>query len=428
MKFYEIEGGYILRGEIDVSGSKNATLPIIAATLLNEGVSVIKNVPDIRDVKMMCSILRKIGCKITREKDVLIIDATTITSSQIPEDLMREMRSSVIIVGALLGREKECSFTYPGGCEIGSRPINLHLEAFKLMGVDVLEKNGNIECKAENLIGTEIVLDFPSVGATENIMLASVLSDGVTYIKNVAREPEIVCLQDFLNAMGADIKGAGTNTIKIKGVKKLHNTEFSIISDRIEAGTYMCMVAATKGELILNNVCVEHIAAVIHKLRQMNCRVHTYKNKVKLNANRALKATNIKTMPYPGFPTDMQSQFVTMLALAEGTSIIVENIFENRFKYVPELIKMGANITIEGTTAIVQGVDTYSSANVQAKDLRGGAALIEAALAANGLSRIEGIDFVERGYENLVKKLTILGAKIRKQWYNVTDRFMRSNS
>ena len=236
MKFYEIDGGYILRGEIDVSGSKNATLPIIAATLLNEGVSVIKNVPDIRDVKMMCSILRKIGCKITREKDVLIIDATTITSSQIPEDLMREMRSSVIIVGALLGREKECSFTYPGGCEIGSRPINLHLEAFKLMGVDVLEKNGNIECKAENLIGTEIVLDFPSVGATENIMLASVLSDGVTYIKNVAREPEIVCLQDFLNAMGADIKGAGTNTIKIKGVKKLHNTEFSIISDRIEAG------------------------------------------------------------------------------------------------------------------------------------------------------------------------------------------------
>lgn len=235
MKFYEIEGGYILRGEIDVSGSKNATLPVIAATLLNEGVSVIKNVPDIRDVKMMCSILRKLGCKITRERDLLIIDATTIISSEIPEDLMREMRSSVIIVGAMIGRQKECSFTYPGGCEIGSRPINLHLESFKLMGVDVSEQSGNIECKASKLIGTEIVLDFPSVGATENIMLASVLSDGVTYIKNVAREPEIVCLQDFLNSMGAEIKGAGTNTIKIKGVKKLHNTEFSIISDRIEA-------------------------------------------------------------------------------------------------------------------------------------------------------------------------------------------------
>jgi UDP-N-acetylglucosamine 1-carboxyvinyltransferase len=415
MRFYEIDGGYILRGEIDVSGSKNATLPIIAAALLNEGISVIKNVPDIRDVKMMCSILKTLGCKITREKDVLIIDASTIISSQIPEDLMREMRSSVIIVGALLGRKKSCTFTYPGGCEIGSRPINLHLDAFKLMGVDIVEQSGNIECNAKNLLGTEIMLDFPSVGATENIMLASVLSDGITYIKNVAREPEIICLQDFLNSMGADIIGAGTNTIKIKGVKRLHDTEFPIISDRIEAGTYMCMVAATRGELVLNNVCVEHIAAIIHKLKQMNCKIHIYKNKVKLSANRALKATNIKTMPYPGFPTDMQSQFVTTLALAEGTSIIVENIFENRFKYVPELIKMGANIMVEGTTAIVQGVDSYSSANVQAKDLRGGAALIGAALAANGVSKIEGIDFVERGYENLVKKLTILGAKIRKQ-------------
>lgn len=415
MKFYEIDGGYILRGEIDVSGSKNATLPIIAATLLNEGVSVIKNVPDIRDVKMMCSILRKIGCKITREKDVLIIDATTITNSQIPEDLMREMRSSVIIVGALLGREKECSFTYPGGCEIGSRPINLHLEAFNLMGVEVSEQSGNIECKATKLVGTEIVLDFPSVGATENIMLASVLTEGITYIKNVAREPEIVCLQNFLNSMGADVSGAGSNTIKIKGVKKLHNTEFLMISDRIEAGTYMCMAAATKGEIVLNNVSTEHLAAVIHKLRQMNCKIHTYKNKIKMSANRTLKTTNIKTMPYPGFPTDMQSQFVTTLALAEGTSIVVENIFENRFKYVPELIKMGAKITVEGTTAIIQGIDNYSGANVQAKDLRGGAALIEAALAANGVSKVEGIEFVERGYENLVKKLTILGAKIRKQ-------------
>lgn len=415
MKFYEIEGGYILRGEIDVSGSKNATLPIIAASLLNEGVSVIKNVPDIRDVKIMCSILRKIGCKITREKDVLIIDATTITSSQIPADLMREMRSSVIIVGAMIGRQKECFFTYPGGCEIGSRPINLHLEAFNLMGVEVSEQSGNIECKATKLVGTEIVLDFPSVGATENIMLASVLTEGITYIKNVAREPEIVCLQNFLNSMGADVSGAGSNTIKIKGVKKLHNTEFLMISDRIEAGTYMCMAAATKGEIVLNNVSTEHLAAVIHKLRQMNCKIHTYKNKIKMSANRTLKTTNIKTMPYPGFPTDMQSQFVTTLALAEGTSIVVENIFENRFKYVPELIKMGAKITVEGTTAIIQGIDNYFGANVQAKDLRGGAALIEAALAANGVSKVEGIEFVERGYENLVKKLTILGAKIRKQ-------------
>ncbi len=415
MGLYIVEGGYPLQGEIDISGSKNATLPIIAASILNKGISVISNVPDIRDVKMMCSILEKLGCIVEKRGNILIIDATNLTNAEIPQDLMKEMRSSVIIVGALIARMNECIFTYPGGCEIGARPINLHLEAFKLLGVDVYEDGGYIRCTSDELKGTEIVLDFPSVGATENIMLASVFADGITYVKNVAREPEIRCLQDFLNSMGADVSGAGSNTIKIKGVKALHDTEFKVIADRIEAGTYLCMVAATKGDIVLNDVNVEHISALIHKFKQMGCKVSTYKNKIKLRYNKKLNATNIKTMPYPGFPTDMQSQMVTTLALADGTSIVVENIFENRYKYVSELKKMGANITIEGQAAIIQGINNYKNADVEAKDLRGGASLIEAALAAEGKSKISGIEFVERGYENLVKKLTILGAKIEKQ-------------
>lgn len=284
-----------------------------------------------------------------------------------------------------------------------------------MLGVDIVEEGGYISCISNNLKGTEIVLDFPSVGATENIMLASVFAEGITLIKNVAREPEIKCLQEFLNSMGANVSGAGSNTIKVKGVKQLHDTEFDVIADRIEAGTYLCMAAATMGEITINNISPEHISALLHKLKQMNCKVHSYKNCVKIKTNQRLNAINVKTMPYPGFPTDLQSQIVTTLALAKGTSIVVENIFENRYKYVGALQKMGANITIEGKAAIIQGVNTYKSADVEAKDLRGGAALVEAALVADGKSNISGIEFIERGYENLVEKLTILGAKIIKQ-------------
>lgn len=415
MNSYIIEGGYKLAGEIDISGSKNAALPIIAASILNEGITVIENIPDIRDVKMMCSILESLGCKITKEKNKIIIDATEIKNSEIPENLMHEMRSSVIIAGALLGRLHECKFTYPGGCEIGSRPINLHLEAFKQLGVSIEEDNGFINCNCQSLQGTDIVLDFPSVGATENIMLASCLADGVTYIRNVAREPEIKNLQDFLNSMGANIVGAGSNTIKVRGVKKLHDSTFQIIPDRIEAGTYLCMAAATKGEIKINHVNSEHISTILHKLKQMNCKIGVSKDSVQIKANRELLGTNIKTMPYPGFPTDMQSQFVTLLSISKGTSIVVENIFENRFKYVNGLVKMGANITLEGRTAIIQGVSKLSAANVEAKDLRGGAALIAAALSAEGKSIVVDTEYIARGYENLVEKLTILGAKIRKQ-------------
>ena len=415
MNEYIIEGGRKLSGIIDVSGSKNATLPILAATILNDGITIINNVPNIKDVNSMCAILQNLGCTIIREKNTVKVNSTNITTSEIPEKLMREMRSSVILAGALIGRTKKCHFTYPGGCEIGSRPINLHLEAFEQLGVKIKEKNGYINCISEKLSGTEIVLDFPSVGATENIMLASVFAEGETRIKNVAREPEIKNLQDFLNSMGAKIKGAGSNSIVIKGVKNLHDTEFSVIPDRIEAASYLCMAAATSGEIILNKVNPEHLSSAIHKLKKMNLKISYSKNELHLRTLKHLNPINIKTMPYPGFPTDMQSQFTTLLTLAKGTSIIVENIFENRYKYVNELIKMGANITLENRTAIVQGVECLYGANVEAKELRGGAALITAALAACGETKITGINFVERGYENLVKKLTILGAKITKQ-------------
>lgn len=290
----------------------------------------------------------------------------------------------------------------------------MHLDAFRQLGVEILEENGYIKCASKNLVGTEIVLDFPSVGATENIMLASCLAEGTTYIRNVAREPEIKSLQDFLNSMGGKISGAGSNTIVIKGVSNLHDTSYKVIPDRIEAGTYLCMAAMCRGEIKLNNVNPDHINSIVHKLKQTNCKVGTSKNSVYLKMNKELQPTNIKTMPYPGFPTDMQSQFVTLLTLAKGTSIVVENIFENRFKYVNELIRMGANITLEGKTAIIQGVSKLNPATVEAKDLRGGAALIAAALTAEGKSVVNNTIYVKRGYENLIEKLTILGAKIEE--------------
>ena len=415
MNQYIVEGGGRLNGEIDISGSKNAVLPIIAASLLNKGQVEIKNCPQIHDVKMMFEILKRLGCKVFENNQTILIDATSIVSNEIPEELMREMRSSVIIVGALLGRLKSAKFTYPGGCEIGARPINMHLEALKQMGVKFEEECGRIECKANQLMGTEIVLDFPSVGATENIMLASTLAKGVTYIRNVAREPEIISLQDFLNSMGAKIYGAGSNAIRVQGVERLHDTSYHVIPDRIEAGTYLCMVAGCGGEAKLNHVNPEHIQTVLHKLKQTNCKISYSRDEIYIKSSKRILPINIKTMPYPGFPTDMQSQFVTLLTIANGTSIVVENIFENRFKFASELLRMGANITIEGKTAVIQGVSKLKGANLEAKDLRGGASLISAALMAEGTSIIHGAQYVKRGYENLVEKLTILGAKIKEE-------------
>jgi len=412
---YIIEGGNRLEGEIHISGSKNAALPIIAATILNGGKSILENCPNIHDVEMMFRILKELGADVKKNGKEIIIDTSNISKTEISAELMREMRSSVIIAGALIGRFKKCTFTYPGGCEIGARPINMHIDGFKQLGVDVIEERGYIDCIAKNLKATDITLDFPSVGATENIMLASCLAEGTTYIRNVAREPEIKDLQDFLNNMGANIKGAGSNTIVVTGVKKLNDVRHRVISDRIEAGTYLCMVAATKGSAELKNVNPEHLSAIIHKLKRMGVKIKTTTNNISINANNKIQATTIKTNPYPGFPTDMQSQIASLLTTAKGTSIIVENIFENRYKYVNELIRMGANINIEGKTAIIQGVQKLYGADVETKDLRGGAALVLAGLAAEGTTTVSGINFLERGYENLIEKLSIIGAKIYKK-------------
>lgn len=414
MENYVVEGGNRLEGEVTISGAKNAALPIIAATLLNPEKIEIDNCPNIHDVFIMIDILNSLGCSVHMENNKMMVDTSRLNKYEIPENLMREMRSSVILAGAMLGRMKKCVFTYPGGCEIGARPINMHLDGFKQLGVSIVEESGRITCECEKLIGADITLDFPSVGATENIMLASVFADGTTYVRNVAREPEIKDLQDFLNGMGANIVGAGSNTIIIKGVKALHETVHNVIPDRIEAGTYLCLAAATQGDVIIKNVIPDHINSVLHKLKQIGSRLDVKKNEIAIRAPKLVLPTNIKTMPYPGFPTDMQSQFVSLLSIASGTSIVVETIFENRFKYVNELIRMGANITIEGRTAIIQGVDKLNGAIIETKDLRGGAALVIASLAAQGESKISGVNYLERGYENFVQKLQLLGAKIIK--------------
>lgn len=414
MENYVVEGGNRLEGEVTISGAKNAALPIIAATLLNPEKIEIDNCPNIHDVFIMIDILNSLGCSVHMENNKMMVDTSGLNKYEIPENLMREMRSSVILAGAMLGRMKKCVFTYPGGCEIGARPINMHLDGFKQLGVSIVEESGRITCECGKLIGADITLDFPSVGATENIMLASVFADGTTYVRNVAREPEIKDLQDFLNGMGANIVGAGSNTIIIKGVKALHETVHNVIPDRIEAGTYLCLAAATQGDFIIKNVIPDHINSVLHKLKQIGSRLDVKKNEIAIRAPKLVLPTNIKTMPYPGFPTDMQSQFVSLLSIASGTSIVVETIFENRFKYVNELIRMGANITIEGRTAIIQGVDKLNGAIIETKDLRGGAALVIASLAAQGESKISGVNYLERGYENFVQKLQLLGAKIIK--------------
>ena len=413
MKSYIVEGCRKLEGELTVSGSKNASLPILAATILNKGITKLYNVPDIHDVKVMCKILEHLGCKIKKNNGKIVIDSRKIENWDIPEYLMREMRSSVILAGALLGRIKKAKFSYPGGCDIGARPIDLHLKAFKSLGINIEEMGGVIECNCNKIKGTKISLDFPSVGATENAILASVLSEGKTEIINSAMEPEIVDLQNVLNKMGAKIKGAGTNNIIIEGVKKLKDAGYKIMPDRIEAGTLLCAVAITGGKLKLNGVITDHITPVIYKLEECGCNIKLEKNSIILDAPRRLKGVDIKTMPYPGFPTDMQSIFASILLMAKGTSIIIENIFENRFKYLNELKRMGANVTIEGRSAIIKGTRKLTATAVKATDLRGGASLVVASLATKGKTKIENIEFILRGYENLDKKINSIGGNIK---------------
>lgn len=416
MDTYLITGGNRLSGEIDLQGSKNSSLPIIAASVLIDGTVTIFRCPKISDTLAMQELLRLLGCKVTEENGNLIINSTTCDKDEIPEDLMKEIRSSIVFMGPMLAKHKRVVLTYPGGCEIGARPIDLHLSGLKQLGANITESHGYIICEADRLVGNEIDLDFPSVGATENIMLAAVLAQGVTIIRNAAREPEIIDLQNFLNKAGAKVVGAGSNVIKINGVEKLHDVEFEIPGDRIVAGTYLCGAAITNGEIMIKGVIPEYLRSTLHKLREAGCQMKIYnKEDIWIKAPERLKSVNtIKTMPFPGFPTDMQSQLVTMLTLAQGTSIVIENIFENRYKYVSELTKMGAQITIEGKMAVIKGVKKLMGATVEARELRGGASLVLAGLAAEGKTKVNGIHYIERGYENFVENLQGIGAFIEK--------------
>lgn len=415
MSSYIIEGGKRLTGEVKVSGSKNASLPIIAASILNPGITRLYNIPNIHDTQITLEILRYLGCKVKKHNGKIEINSKNITKREIPEHLMNQMRSTVVLAGAILGRFKEAKFSYPGGCDIGARPIDLHLAAFKKIGVNIIEDSGFIICKAEKIVGTNINLDFPSVGASENIILASIYAEGVTQITNAAMEPEIVDLAKCLNKMGAKITGAGTNVIKIIGVQKLKDTGYKVMQDRIEAGTLLCAGAITGGNICLNYKNANHITPILNKLEEAGCNIKVEKNRIYMQAPKKLKAVDIKTMPYPGFPTDMQSIFASILTTAKGTSVIVENIFENRYRYTAELNKMGAKITTEGKTAVIKGVRRLSGATVKSTDLRGGASMILAGLCAKGMTTVTNIEYILRGYENLDKKLNELGAKISIQ-------------
>jgi len=411
---YKICGGRKLEGEIDVSGSKNSVLPILAATLLNSSETCIYNCPRILDCMTMLEILKIIGCEVTQQGNTVIVNSKTACDYRVPQKQVKEMRSSIIFLGAMLGRFKKTVITYPGGCSLGARPIDLHLKALKQMGVKIVEEDDYIICETQKIKGADIYLDFPSVGATENIMLAAVLANGeATVIHNAAREPEIVDLQNFLRAMGARVWGAGENDIYIEGVGELHSAEYEVMPDRIVAGTLLSAAAITGGEILLNKARFEDISALISNFEKSGCKVEKTSKGIYLKTPKVLKSVDIiKTQPYPGFPTDMQPQFSTLMTLAKGTSVIIETVFESRYKYIAELVKMGADIFVDGRTAVITGVSKLKAAQVSAMDLRGGAALILAGLAAEGTTVVENSKHIERGYESIEKDLTLLNADI----------------
>ncbi|MBE7037659.1 MAG: UDP-N-acetylglucosamine 1-carboxyvinyltransferase [Ruminococcaceae bacterium] len=415
MEYIKVIGEGPLLGSVDIQGSKNAVLPALAATILNEGETVLHNCPDISDVKITLDILKFLGCKIKKENHTIIVDAKNIVNNYIPTELMTKMRSSIIFLGAIIARTKEASMCFPGGCELGPRPIDLHIKALKALGVDVTEGNGYIKCKLDNYKDAQVHLDFPSVGATENIMLFGALSDCVISIENAAREPEIEDLQNFLNGMGAKISGAGSSSIRINGVKKLHDFEHTIIPDRIAAATYLCGGVITGGCVEVKKVNPNHFGAVTSVLRECGQYVEEGKDYVCVKANNKIKSIDlIRTLPHPGFPTDAQSGILSVLSVANGTSIIKENIFQQRFKIADELIKMGADINTDGQVAVVKGVKKLYASPVYASDLRSGAALVVAALCAEGETKVFNTHFIDRGYENLHINLKNLGANIER--------------
>ena len=418
MEQYVIKGGTPLVGEVTIAGAKNAALGILAAAVMTDKECIIENVPNVRDTKVLLQAIREIGATVRYidEHTVSICGGTitNIDSLCVDDEFIRKIRASYYLLGALLGKYRRSQVALPGGCDIGSRPIDLHVKGFRALGAEVVIDGGMITVSADQLIGKHIYLDTVSVGATINIMMAAVLAEGKTTIENAAKEPHIVDVANFLNSMGANIKGAGTNEIRIRGVKELSGTEYSIIPDQIEAGTFMMAAAATGGNILIKNVIPKHLEAISSKLTEIGATVEEYDDAVRVIGDREkrLGATQIKTQPYPGFPTDMQPQMAITLGLSEGTSVITENIFENRFKYVDELMRMGANIKVEGNMAIITGVDHYSGASVVAPDLRAGAALVIAGLAAEGFTVVEDIKYIQRGYERFEEKLRALGGKI----------------
>lgn len=413
-----IHGGRRLEGHVKISGAKNAVLPIIAATLLGQDTpSLLDEVPALEDVTTITEVLRKLGvqAEFDAERHQLHVDASTIGSCEAPYDLVRKMRASFLIMGPLLARCGKAKISLPGGCAIGTRPIDLHLKGFEMLGAHIEIGHGFIEATApEGLKGTKIYLDFPSVGATENIIMAASMAEGQTILENPAQEPEIVDLANYLNVMGAKIRGAGTNVIKIDGAKKLVGRDYTIIPDRIEAGTYMVAAAMTRGDIYVENAISEHLKPVIAKLKEAGVEIEEDVSGIRVRCTQKTKAVDIKTMPYPGFPTDMQAQFMAMLAVSEGTGFVTETVFENRFMHVDELKRMGANIRIDGRTSVVEGVEKLTGCQVKATDLRAGAAMVLAGLVAEGETQVGYIHHIDRGYDNLVGNLVGLGAAIER--------------
>lgn len=413
MDKYIINGGNRLNGTVKIQTAKNSVLPILAASVLTDDKVTVLDVPNITDVRNMVKILGCLGCKATFRKDDIVIDSSRADCCEIPSALAHELRSSVFLLGSVISRFRKAKIAYPGGCDIGLRPVDLHLTGLKRLGVEITEKNGYIMCKCDKLIGNEIMLDCPSVGATENIMLAAVKAEGCTVIKNAAREPEIEDLQRFLNAIGAKVSGAGSGTVRIDGVEKLGGAEFQPVSDRIEAGTFLIAAAICGGEVSLRGVNAENISSLLHKLRENGCKIAVKNDMITIRSHTRLSSVkSIETQPYPGFPTDLQAQMTALCATCKGNSIVTENLFETRFKYVPELRKMGADITVIGRNAFVRGVEKLKGATVVAHDLRGGAALVIAALAAEGRSEVLEISHIDRGYSDFEYKLRALGGDI----------------
>ena len=415
MEQYVIKGGNPLVGEVEIGGAKNAALAILAASIMSDETVKIENLPDVCDTNVLIQAMESIGVIVTRiDRHTVKINGSQINTLVIEDDYIKKIRASYYLLGALLGKYKKAEVPLPGGCNIGIRAIDQHIKGFRALGATVKIEHGFIITEAENLRGNHIYLDKVSVGATINVMMAASMAEGLTTIENAAKEPHVVDLANFLNSMGANIKGAGTDVIRIKGVEKLHKTEYAIIPDQIEAGTFMVAAAATKGDITIKNVIPKHLESIGAKLLEIGCEIEESDDAIRVVAAKTLLHTQVKTLPYPGFPTDMQPQIAVVLGLSNGTSIVTESIFENRFKYVDELTRMGASINVEGNTAVIDGVEKYTGASLTAPDLRAGAALVIAALAAEGYSTIDDIKYIERGYEDFEIKLQGLGAQIEK--------------